>query len=326
MSPATTPPAPARREWRRHPPGRELWAGLGIIGAYLAIALAAIVEFHAHLALLSENPAWIPADVILGPSWAHPFGILPAFGVDLATALWQATPWDLGIVVAILAIDAGLGALLGAIAGSTEGRWADTLITFVGDSFGAIPAAFLVVVVFAGLALVAPSGGSLPLFLLLFGLILWPTSARAVRDRVRVIAHAPYVEAARAAGARPRRILLRHLLPNALEPILAQLPIDAIVIFFVLSVFPWWACVTWVPTSSPPGFYLPTLPSFSPLPSPAFPEWGYLLGNGACLGILYPGSPVFWWMILFPLLAIVGLVIGIALTCDGLDRWLRRRG
>ncbi|MGI0140156.1 MAG: ABC transporter permease [Thermoplasmata archaeon] len=316
---AVLPPA-ATGSWRRHPPGLQLWVGVGVLAVYLGIAISALVVFHGS-DTLSSNPAWTPPWVILGPSWTYPFGILSGFGVNLVTALWQATPWDLAIIFSILALDAALGAVIGTLAGLYEGRWPDTLVTFVGDSLGSIPAIFLVVVVFGGLAVLAPKGDNLVLFVLLFGFILWPTCARIVRERARVLAHQPYVEAARAAGASDRRILLRHLLPNSFQPILAQLPIDLVAIYLVLSVFPWWTCTTYMPL--PASYYVPTLPAFSPLPSPWFPEWGYLLGNGACLAFPVPAEPVYWWMFAFPLLAMVGLGLGLALLLDGIEEWTR---
>jgi len=77
-----------------------------------------------------------------------------------------------------------------------------------------------------------------------------------------------------------------------------------------------------VPPYSPPTPYLvPYLPFFSPLPSSSFPEWGYLLGFGTCEGFSFPGGFNYWWMYLFPLLAIVGLGLAIGLLCDGIERW-----
>ena len=63
------------------------------------------------------------------------------------------------------------------------------------------------------------------------------------------------------------------------------------------------------------------LPSFSPLPSPYFPEWGNLLGFGTCEGFSFPGGFSYWWMYLFPLLAIVLLGISLGLVCNGIERW-----
>jgi ABC-type dipeptide/oligopeptide/nickel transport system permease subunit len=321
------PSRPGLRErWGRRPPGVGFWVGSALLAVYLAAALSALFVFRTSPSALPRNLAWVPPYAPLGPSLNHPFGVLPGFGVDLFQALWQATPWDLALVAGILAIDAGMGCLLGAVAGFNEGGLLDGIITFVGDSFAVIPAFLFVVIVFAGLTAVAAGSVGLPLFVVVFGLILWPTTARTVRERARVVAHQPFVEAARASGASPGRILLRHILPNSLGPVLAQLPIDIAPIFFVLAAFPWYynCQAPGGPPASPLGggsYLVPSLPPFSPLPSASFPEWGYLLGFGTCEGVSQPGSFDYWWMYVFPLLAIVVFGIAVGLVCDGLERW-----
>ena len=330
-SPAERPaepeaPVTSAQGWKRHPPGPELWMGVGILAFYLVVALSALVVFRSSLTTLVSNPAWV-RPIVLGPNWNEPFGVMPGFGINILTGLWQATPWDLAIVVSILAIDTSLGALLGSYAGANEGGRVDMVLTFVCDSLGSIPSVFLVVVVFAGAALVAPPRDTLLIFVVLFGVVLWPTTARTVREKARIVVHEPYVESARAAGAGSRHVLLRHVLPNSLEPILAQIPIDVIAVFFVLTVFPWFAAYTAPPPPPPPQvpplYYVPVLPAFSPLPSPVFPEWGYLLGIGSFQAFTFPSGPIYWWMFLFPLVAIVGFGLGVAFLCDGLARWLR---
>ena len=308
----------------RRPLGAETWAGLVLLGAYLVLGLSALVVFRGSLEQLSTHGSWIPAFQVYGPSFGHPFGILPGLGVDLFTAIWQATPWYLAIVSGILALDALLGWMLGALAGMHEGGLLDSAVTFVGDSVGAIPSFFLVIVVFAGVATLDPNSPGLGLFVLLFGLIIWPTTARTTRERARLVAREPYLEAARASGAGPTHLYFRHVLPNSLSPLLAQIPIDLAPIFFVLTVFPWfWDCASG-PHSGLGAYWLVAgLPPFSPLPSPTFPEWGNMLAVGTCEGLPYVTGDNYWWMYLFPLLAIVGLCFGIALVCDGLER---RRG
>jgi peptide/nickel transport system permease protein len=324
-----------RQRLARRPYGPSFWVGVAILLAYLAAALSALVVFRQSLTVLPVNSAWIPSEPFapaIGPSPAHPFGVLPGLGVDLFQALWQATPWDLAIVGGILAFDALLGWVLGAIAGLNEGGTLDALISWVGDTVGAIPSFFLVVGIFAGLSAVAPQGISLPLFVLLFGVIIWPSTARLTRDRARLVARQPYVEATRACGGSRRRILLRHILPGSVTPMLTQLPLDVAPIFFVLIVFPWfWDCASHSPKAGYGAIFVePTLPPFSPLPSVGFPEWGNILAVGVCYGLpVSTGivqAPVFWWMFLFPLLAILGLAFGIALVCDGLDRRFSRLG
>ncbi|MEM0128665.1 MAG: ABC transporter permease subunit [Thermoplasmata archaeon] len=325
MSPPATgpipPPAPRPSLWARNPPPKELWAGAALLAVYVGLALSALIEFGSHLGTLAVTRAWVPTYVIIGPNPAQPFGVLPAFGVSLSTALWQATPWDLAILLPILAIDGALALILGTWAGLAEGGPVDHAIGFLGDSLGAVPGPFLLLVVFGGLSLALARGVGLPYFVILFGALLWPTGARLVRDQARREARRPYVEAARAAGATGRRIAFRHLVPNVLDPVLAQLPIDLVVVYFVLSVFPWWTCFQY--TTSNANLYLPMLPAFSPLPSTLFPEWGYLLGNGTCLAYTYPDGPFFWWMAVFPILAMAGFGLAIALALDGIGKWRR---
>ena len=309
----------------RRAPGLGLWVGMGLLAAYLAAGLSALFVFRGSLGELRENTPWKNPVPGIGPSWAHPFGIMPGFGVDLFRALWQATPWDLAIVAGILTIDVLLGFFLGAVAGLNEGGLSDAVVTFVGDSLAAIPPFFLALVTFAGLSVLASGSYGIPLFVVVFGLILWPTLARTVRERARSVAREPFVEASRASGATGRQLLLRHILPNSVGPVLAQVPLDVAPIFFVLAAFPWfYNCAGPSPPLPPgpfPGYLIPQLPSFSPLPSAAFPEWGYLLGIGTCEGLGYPGGFNDWWMYLFPLLAILVLGFAIALVCDGTERW-----
>jgi ABC-type dipeptide/oligopeptide/nickel transport system permease subunit len=295
----------------------------------MVVGLSALVVFRGSLGHLSENPAWFPPSPSMSPSAAHPFGIMPGFGTDLFRALWKATPWDLAVVAGILTIDVAFGFFLGAIAGLQEGGIPDTIVTFVGDSLASIPSFFLVIIAFAGLSIVAPGTVGLPVFVVLFGLILWPTLARTVRERARAVAHEPFVEAARASGASSSRILVRHILPNSVGPVLAQIPLDVAPIFFVLSAFPWFRnCGTPPPPifpgqAPPPPYLVPHLPAFSPLPSVQFPEWGFLLGVGTCEGFTIPGGFSYWWTYLFPLLIILVLGLAIGLVCDGIERWRR---
>jgi peptide/nickel transport system permease protein len=315
-----------RARWVRRPPGVGFWVGVGLLSVYVAAAVSALFVFEGSLDRLTERTQWVSSLHPIGPSSAHPFGIMPGFGTDLFRALWQATPWDLGIVASILVIDVGLGLFLGGIAGLNEGGILDAIVTFVGDSVASIPAFLLVIVVLIGLATLAPQEVGLPAFVVVFGVVLWPTMARTVRERARVVGHETFVEAARASGAPFRRLLVRHVLPNSVGPVLAQVPLDVAPIFFVLAIIPWFVNCQ-APAGpgggSPTPVFLPHFPGFWPLPTFAFPEWGYLLGFGTCEGFSFPGGFSYWWMYLFPLLVILGLGLAIGLFCDGIDRWRR---
>jgi peptide/nickel transport system permease protein len=320
---------PTRRErWARQPLTLGLKVGLAILGGYLVVAVSALVVFRSSLDRMSVHNNWLAPPPILEipPSWAHPFGVLPGLGVDIFQGVWQATPWDLGIVAGILAIDASLGWLLGALAGMNEGSALDTLVMFVGDTLGSIPSVFLVVAFFAGLATVYPNSNlGLGAWIVLFGAIIWPATARTTRERARWVSRQPFLEAARASGASKQYVYLHHVLPNSLSPVLAQIPIDTAPIFFVLSVFPWfWDCAS--PAHQTGGLPTPylqaSLPPYSPLPAVSFPEWGNMLAVGTCEGLPFATSNVYWWMFLPPLVAIVMLGVGLALVCDGIDKRL----
>lgn len=328
-TPSSAPPSTAvrpslRARGARRPPGPGLYVGAALLGVYLVAAVSALVVFRQTLTILPTYRPWVPPFTPVGPSWAHPFGVMPGMGTGIFRAIWQATPWDLSIVASILALDATLGLLLGAVAGMHEGGRVDAVVTFVGDSFGSIPAVFWVILLFAILTIAIPVGSDIPVFILLFGVILWPTTARAVREQARLVSHEKYVESARASGATSRRVLVSHIIPNSLSPLLAQIPVDVAPIFFVLTVFPWFDnCVNRPQSPFASPYLTPLLPRFSPLPSVTFPEWGYLLGFGTCEGFSFPGGFSYWWMYLFPLMAIVGLGLAIGLVCDGIDQWRR---
>ena len=307
--------------------GLEMRVGAGLLLIYAAAGVSAVFVFYGSLGGLSSNPAWVPAYFTPpGPSWTHPFGVLSGLGTGLFTALWKATPWDLGIVTVILGIDAGLGVVIGGFAGMHPGGSVDQTIMFISDAMASIPAAFLVMVLFAGLAITNPPLATLPIFLVLFGVVLWPTSARLVRERARVVASTPFVEASRASGARDPRVLFRHVIPSSLGPVLAQIPVDVATIFLVLSVFTWFHNCVQPGVYGPSPFPIPLLPAISPLPAVNFPEWGNLLGIGACWGFGgTPFGPISWWMFTFPLLAIVVFGVALGMFCDGLEKWLSVR-
>ncbi len=331
-SPPTEPARADRPTLRerlgRRPLGAELWAGLVLLTLYGVGAVSALVYFGAGINGFTPNPAWVPPPPIApvhGPSWAHPFGVLSGFGVGLFTVLWKATPWDVAIVAGVLAIDVALGVLLGTFAGMYEGSAFDAAVVFVTDSLTAVPSFILVVGLFAALEFLAPARVNLATFVLVFGLLLWPATARAVRERARIVAREPYIESARAAGAPPRRVYARHLLPNSLDPLLARIPLDLVPIFFVLTVFPWeWNCINPPYVAGAPFWLVPTLVPNSPLPTVNFPEYGNLLSIGVCEGMPYLTGQVYWWMVFFPLAAIVGLSAGIALVCDGIEQRMHR--
>lgn len=299
----------------------ELYVGGALLLAFLVIA---VLELAAH-----GGVPWMAPDAGLlrgptAPSRAHPLGVLtllyfppggpgPAqYGVDELTALGTATPVDLALFAAILIPSALVGALLGARAGAAEGGAIDLVAMAWGDVTVGVPPFLLVAILYVNVAALAPATEALVIFVGVYLLILWPYYARVVRAQARIVAAQPYVLAAVAVGSSELRILRRHILPNSLAPVLAQVPADLAGIFLLLTTFPYLSCE------------FPSFGLVSFLPSWQFPEWGYEVAEGACNGLKVTFSASSWWMFLVPVVVVVVFGVGVALLCDGLQRYVER--
>jgi peptide/nickel transport system permease protein len=298
---------------RRFVGNPTLLAGVAVLLGYLGVAVGAVAYYGGNLTNPPFRATWAEDLPPPGPSFAHPFGIMSGLGVDVFSEVVRAFPVDLGLVALSLGLAGTVGVVLGAYAG-VRGGAPDFWITFAADVEAGMPPFFFVIVLYLGVELLLPPATRLYAFPLLFGAVLWPYYARPVRAVAKQVATEPFVESSRAAGGTPGHILRRHIIPNALYPALAQVPVDLYSIFFVLTVFPYLTC-------SSGGLY----GLLTPLPNPFFPEWGSLLAQGTCYGFSIASPPGYWWMYAFPAAAIVGLGFGVTLTCDGIDRWLSTR-
>lgn len=317
---AASPAAhPHLRRWTRAlSASHQFWAGFGIVAAYAGLAIAALLHFGSTIDSWVAIPQLRGMSVSPGPSMTYPLGTLPILGVDLADALWRATPWDVGLLLAILGGASVVGILAGGYAGLREGGVADFVIVGTTDVLAGVPPFILIIVIFVNLQEAIRADEFLPIFALVCVLVLFPTYARTVRARARQVAQAPYVEAAIAGGARRSRLLRRHILPNSFAPALAQLPVDYATVFFVLTIFPFLRCFSG--SLLGPGEY----GLVTPLPTDSFPEWGRLLALGTCYGFgITPGSN-YWWTYTVPAATIVALGLGLGLLCDGLHRIIER--
>lgn len=149
-----------------------------------------------------------------GPSLDHLFG-LSLFGCDYFAETVHAARNSLTIAAVTVVGTTVLALVLGSVAGY-RGGWVDLLISRATDVWTAVPLLLGGIVVLS--ALRAPGVWSVSLVLLLFG---WPAMVRQQRAGVIAAAAQEYVTAARALGASPRRVLVRHVLPNAMRPLLA---------------------------------------------------------------------------------------------------------
>jgi peptide/nickel transport system permease protein len=188
-----------------------------------------------------------------------------------------------------------VGIPVGLIAGLTGG-WRDEVVMRVVDVFLAFPALVLAVLISA------LWGGGLIAAMLAAAFVWWPKYARLMRGEALSIKNRLFIEAARSFGSSPWRIIRRHVLPNAVTPLTIQASLDVgYTIIFAASL----------------GFV-------GLGAKPPSPEWGLMMSTGR----IY--MPVYWWLSIFPGLAILLAVLGFNLLGDGvrdiLDPRARHRG
>ncbi len=218
----------------------------------------------------------------LAPSLAHPLGT-DGFARDVLSRLLYGARISLMIGFVAVAISVTIGTLLGAVAGYLGGL-ADSLIMRLVDVVISFPRLVLLIAI---VALFTPSVG---LIVAVLGLTLWPATARLVRGEVLSLREREFIQAARALGYSRRRIILRHLVPNALGPVIVAATLgigDTIVLEAGLSFL---------------GLGV----------QPPTPSWGTMVANGRVdlLGA--------WWISTFAGLAIVLTVLCFNLLGDGI--------
>lgn len=227
------------------------------------------------------------ASAILPPSAEHWFGT-DDLGRDVATRILSATRIDLQIALVCVALPFAIGSVIGAIAGYLGGR-VDTILMRIVDVLWAFP--FYVLVI----AIVGTLGPSVGNMYLAFTLVVWISFARIVRGEVLVVKRLEYVQAAQVLGYSQLRIILRHILPNAIMPAIVYAMAD--VVLTILAV---------------------TSLSFLGLGvQPPEAEWGLMIAEGR--NFIFDA----WWISSFPGLAIIYIGIAFTLLGDGLDDLLR---
>jgi peptide/nickel transport system permease protein len=252
-----------------------------------AIGLS-IVLVYVVLAIVAQ---WLPlrdpmqmggARPLTGPNWSMPLGA-DAFGRDLLSRLVYGA--RLSLQVAVLSVSAALflGTALGLISGYAGG-WVDQASMRTMDVLFAFPAVLL------ALGVVAALGPSPNNVVIAIAIVYTPIFARVVRGPVLALKEREFVEAARALGAGPSRILVHHVVPNVLSVLIVQTSI-------ALS----WAVLTEA-----------SLSFLGLSAQPPAPSWGVMLNEGRQNLELAPHLAI------FPGLAIMLAVLGFNLLGDGL--------
>lgn len=282
MSAAALPIEAAAPLAERRPVPRKVWLGAAIIGAYALLALLApVIAPHDPL-------AQDPLNRLAAPGGRHLLGT-DELGRDELSRLIYATRVDLPVAFLAVLFPCVLGTTLGAVAGFM-GRATDLLVMRLSDLVQAFPLYILMI------ALVFALGPGVRSLLISFTAVGWVVYARLIRGEIVRLRELDYVVAARAAGLPRARILIFHILPNAIQQTIVYAMSDLVFAMLALASF------SFLGLGVPP----PTA------------EWGSMIAAGQD----YVGTA--WWLTVLPGLAIAGVALGLSLIGDGFQDRLRR--
>jgi peptide/nickel transport system permease protein len=269
--------------WRKFKKHRLALIGLGILAFLIIVAVVGPI-----LSPFNFKNTGKP-DVIVNagrpPSLAHLFGETGGLQRDVLQLVVNGARMSLLIGFSSMIIGVVLGTIIGSVAGYVGG-FVDNLLMRIVDVMLSLPLLFVILVAsrFFG-------NGNVLLIIVIFGFLSWMGIARLVRSLFLSIREREFIEAAKAVGVRDRRIIFRHILPNAVSPIIVSASLivagniigEAFVSFLGYGV------------------------------DPTVPTWGNILSNS--LTFLLVGN---WWWPLFPGLAIVLTVLAVNFIGDGL--------
>lgn len=196
----------AWRDLRRRP---LFWFSAALIAVILAVALLPGLFTQAD-----PNTGCQLADSNRGPAPGHPLGYTKQ-GCDIYARIIYGTATSLSVGLISTVLMAVIGIVFGALAGY-YGGWLDSVLSRIGDIFFSIPyilAAVLIMSVFARYA-------NVWVISLAIGIFAWPATARVLRAEILRVKTADYVMASEALGVSRFRILLRHVLPNSIAPVI----------------------------------------------------------------------------------------------------------
>jgi peptide/nickel transport system permease protein len=286
IDPAVLPSEPSRAA-----PRKTFWSHARYVLSDNPFTLVAAVLFALFVLLAVVGPWIAPYDplatnvgpALKPPSWRHWFGT-DALGRDILSRVIVATRIDFVIALSAVGASFVIGGLLGACAGYFGG-WLERIVMRGCDMVMSFPLFVL------AMGIVAAMGNSVANIILATAVVNLPFYIRVARTEVNVRREAGFVEAARLAGNGDARILLMHLVPNAMPPMMVQVSLNM-----------GWAIL------NAAGL------SFIGLGvSPPAAEWGILVAEGA--GFIISGE---WWVALFPGAVLMLAVFTFNLLGDGL--------
>ena len=232
-SPTSSAPAPFVTAASRRTPAAEAWRRfrqhrLALVCAVVLSVIVVAVVFGPLLWPVAINDIDFAAR-LKGPSWQHPLGT-DDLGQDLLARMLYGGRISLAVGLAAMVIAVVVGTVIGAVAGMSRGPL-DTVLMWVTDLFLSLPQLpllLLIIYLFRDSlkAVIGLEASTYILVVALIGGFRWMPVARLVRAQFLSLREKEFVEAARALGASPMRQVLRHILPNALGPVIVAGTID----------------------------------------------------------------------------------------------------
>ncbi len=264
--------------WDRLKRNKTALLGLAIVIVLILIAVFAPLYYNYNEQVINQNVK----ERLQSPSSDHWFGTDPS-GRDLFVRVMYGTNISLKIGFSAVALALIVGGVFGAFAGYYGGR-IDNIIMRIMDVFLAIPGTLFAITI------VAAIGSSIPNLIVALSISSIPRFSRIVRGSVMTVRDVEYIEAAKAIGANDRRIILQHVIPNALAPVMVQTTLNVATIILTVA-----------------GLSFIGLGVKSPMP-----EWGRLLSDSRNYLAQHP------YLVIFPGLAIMITILSLNLLGDGL--------
>ncbi|HEX5828609.1 MAG TPA: ABC transporter permease [Candidatus Limnocylindrales bacterium] len=269
--------------WRKFRKHKLALVGLGMIGVLLGVAIIGPILLPFSFTDIPQPDEIVSAG--RPPAIGRPMGETGGLQRDVFTLVVNGARTSLLIGFSSMAIGVFIGTIVGSIAGFAGGL-VDNLLMRLVDVMLSLPTLFVILVASKFLG-----NGTVSTVIVIFGLFSWMGVSRLVRSLFLSIREREFVEAAVAVGVRDRRIIFRHILPNAFSPIVVVASL--LVAGNIISE----AFVSFL------GFGV----------DPTSPTWGNILSGG--LQFITQGN---WWWPLFPGLAIIVTVLAVNFVGDGL--------
>ncbi|MGE0542893.1 MAG: ABC transporter permease [Dehalococcoidia bacterium] len=251
-----------------------------VVGGTILIVIGVVAVFAPLLAPYPPS-AIDPVERLQAPSARHWFGT-DAVGQDVLSRVIFGARVSLAVGLAVTALSSLLGLAIGLITGMS--RRADLVIMRVIDGLMAFPGLLL------ALAMIAVVGPAASVVVIVLTIVQVPSTARLIRSTVLKLREEPFIESARAVGANDCRLVIRHILPNTVPPLL---------------VFASFHFTTAVLSEASLSFLGAGVP-------PSTPSWGNIIGTGK---VLFQQAP---WLTIVPGLAIIITVLSMSMVGDSL--------